>query len=116
MLVALASSMIPDISEINRFKTGVLKDGSYAAVFSFVVKAAMAVGMLINGLILEWAGLTEGATTQEPATAYKFAIATFSSGPIVMLLALPILYFYPVDRKFMAEIKAKLAERENTAL
>lgn len=112
MLAPLASSMIADISEINRFRTGVLKDGSYAAVFSFLVKAAMAVGMLLNGWLLNWAGLVESNEVQTAETARKIAILTFSCGPIMMLVGLPILWAYPVNRAFMQGIKDQLADPE----
>jgi GPH family glycoside/pentoside/hexuronide:cation symporter len=108
MLISLATSMIADISEINQCRTGQLKDGSYAAVFSFILKAAMAIGMFFNGILLDWLGYVSGAKEQVPEAIRRIAILTFVSGPIIILLALPILVLYPVNRKFMADIRAKI--------
>jgi GPH family glycoside/pentoside/hexuronide:cation symporter len=116
MLIPLSMSMIADISEINRYKTGVLKDGSYSAVFSFVIKAAMGIGMLINGWLLDLVGYVKGTETQIAETARKIAVLTFICGPIVMLLALPLIFTYPVNRAFMADIKAKLAKKNQRLL
>jgi GPH family glycoside/pentoside/hexuronide:cation symporter len=112
ILAPLATSMIADVSEINKHRTGVLKDGSYAAVFSFFSKAALSVGLLLTGLMLDWAGIVSEATVQTAAAARNVALETFISGPIFAALALLIILIYPVDRKFMMKIKAELAARE----
>lgn len=112
VLAPLATSMIADVSEINKHRTGVLKDGSYAAVFSFFSKAALSVGLLLTGLMLDRVGIVPEATSQTAAAARNVAMVTFISGPIFAALALLIILIYPVNRKFMMKIKAELAVRE----
>jgi GPH family glycoside/pentoside/hexuronide:cation symporter len=112
VLAPLATSMIADISEINKHRTGILKDGSYAAVFSFFSKAALSLGLLLTGLMLDWAGIVPEAAAQTAAAARNVALETFISGPIFAALALLIILIYPVNRKFMMKIKAELAARE----
>ena len=107
MLIPLATSMIADVSEINKHKTGVLKDGSYSAVFSFVLKFAMALGMYVNGYLMNWAGYVSGQEIQTEEVIRNLAVITFTTGPVVMLLALPILILYPIDRDFMTQIKGQ---------
>ncbi len=101
ILVPLVTSMIADISEINFRRTGVLKDGSYAAVFSFFMKAAMSLGLLITGLLVDWAGIVPGAEEQAPEAVRNIAAMTFLCGPAVLIFSIGILRKYPVDRKFM---------------
>ncbi|HOK94658.1 MAG TPA: MFS transporter [Anaerohalosphaeraceae bacterium] len=108
MLIPLSTSMIADISEIHQLKTGILKDGSYSAVFSFVLKFAMAVGMYVNGCLMNWVGYVSGVENQTPDVIRKLAMLTFTVGPIVMAAALPILILYPVNRTFMTQIKEKM--------
>ena len=108
----LASSMIADVSEVNKHRTGVLKDGSYSAVFSFFSKAALSLGLLITGSLLDWAGIVPESTVQAAAATKKVALATFLAGPVIALAALLLVLAYPVDRKFMLKIKADLAARE----
>lgn len=104
--------MIADVSEINKYRTGVLKDGSYAAVFSFFSKAALSVGLLLTGLVLDWAGIVPEAISQTAAAARNVALVTFISGPIFAAIALLIILIYPVNRKFVMKIKAELAARD----
>jgi len=111
MLAPIATSMIADISEINKLRSGILKDGSYSAVFSFFNKGASSLGLLITGLILDWAGIIPEAATQTAAASKNVARLTFISGPIIALVALMIMFTYPVNRQYMAKVKAALAER-----
>ncbi|MCF7818242.1 MAG: MFS transporter, partial [Kiritimatiellales bacterium] len=64
VLVPLATSMIADISAINQHRSGLLKDGSYSAVFSFFLKAACSFGLLITGWLVSGAGIVSGAEVQ----------------------------------------------------
>ena len=112
MLIPLATSMIADVSEINKLKTGVLKDGSYSAVFSFVLKFAMALGMYVNGYLMNWAGYVSGQETQTEVAIRNLAVITFTTGPVVMVLALPILIFYPINRNFMTQIREQMEVRK----
>ncbi len=112
VLAPLATSMIADVSEINKHRTGVLKDGSYAAVFSFFSKAACSIGLLLTGLMLDWAGIIPDADIQTGAAARNVALETFISGPVIAALALLIILIYPVNRQFMLKIKADLGARE----
>jgi glycoside/pentoside/hexuronide:cation symporter, GPH family len=101
LLVPLAASMIADVSEINMRRTGVLKDGSYSAVFSLFNKATASLALLVTGLMLDGAGIVPQAATQTAAAAKNVARLTFISGPIIALLALLIMRTYPVDRGYM---------------
>ncbi len=108
----LAASMVADLSEINKHRTGVLKDGSYAAVFSFFSKAALSLGLLLTGLMLNWAGIVSEAKVQTAQAARNVALETFISGAIFAGLAFLVILAYPVDRMVMMKIKAELAARE----
>ncbi|MCF7864784.1 MAG: MFS transporter, partial [Kiritimatiellales bacterium] len=109
ILVPLALSMIADISAINQHRTGLLKDGSYSAVFSFFMKAACSVGLLITGWLVTWAGIVSGSETQTAEAARNISVMTFLSGPIIVLISFFILRKYPIDRAFMENIQAEPA-------
>lgn len=97
----LSMSMIADISEINYRGSGVLKDGSYSANFAFVTSVVLSLGTFISGWALESIGYVSGAATQSLEVSRNMAVLTFISGPIFVLLALPFLWKYPIDRAFM---------------
>lgn len=116
MLLPLFTSMVADVSEVNYVRTGSLRDGSYGAMFSFFFKAAAGLGMFLNGWLLELAGYQSGAEHQAADDIHNVAVITFVYGPIVILLALPILIKYLIDRAFMQEIKRQKADMEQVSV
>lgn len=105
LMAPLLLSMIADISEINYVRRGKLRDGGYTAVFSLSTKAAMGIGMLLNGWLMTQSGYLAGAQSQTPETLSNLALVTFTAGPIALLLLLPFLIKYPITRSFMQKIK-----------
>lgn len=103
-VVPLASSMIADVAAINEKKTGIKKNASYAAVFTFCTKAAGSVGMIVCGAIIAFAGIVSGAKEQAPEAVRNIAMMTFLCGPLVMVAALLLLRSYPVNRDNIQEI------------
>jgi len=104
MLVPLTMSMVADLSEINYRRSGILKDGSYAACFTFFVKACMSIGLLLTGQMVEAAGIVPGAETQTPEAARNIAALTFLCGPILVVISFFVFRLYPVDRTAMQRI------------
>lgn len=101
ILVPLAMSMIADISGIDAHRSGRKKDGSYAAVFSFVLKAATSLGLLVTGQVVEGLGIVSGAEVQDPTAVSRVALATFVIGPVLTLTAAFLLRIYPVDKAYI---------------
>ena len=107
----IANSMMADVSEISRHRTGVLKDGSYSAMLSFVLKAAISVSALICGVVLDLVA-EGGAGAQTVSVGRHLMLAAFAGGSVITLLAMLVLARYPVTRSYMAKIQAELAEGE----
>jgi len=106
LLVPLASSMVADVAAINGARTGEVRNASYASVFSFSVKAAGSMGVLICGLLLQLAGIVSGADEQTPEAVRNISILTFLSGPIVIIGAFILLRRYPVNRESIRQMEA----------
>lgn len=115
MLAPLMLSMMADVSEINYVQTGKQRDGSYSAMFSFFMKAAMGVGMFLNGWLLEFAGYDSTLDEQDSGTLVNLATITFVAGPIALIPLIPLFWKYPVDRAFMQTIKKRRAEMNPAA-
>ena len=105
LFVPLASSMVADIAAINEQKTGQNKNASYAAVFTFCIKAAGSIGIILCGAIIAAAGIISGAAEQSPEAVRRIGMMTFLSGPSVMIFAIVLLAVYPVTRKSIEENK-----------
>lgn len=111
MATTVGMSMMADVSEICRHRTGVLKDGTYSAMISFVQKAGISFGLLVNGYCLDWIGYVEGAGQQSQEVARRLLLIGFVGGTIVGLAAMFCIAWYPVTRAYMNEIKAALADK-----
>lgn len=107
MLVPLSMSMVADLSEINFLRTGLLKDGGYSAVFTFLLKAATSAGLLITGWMVDGAGIVSGIAEQTPAAVRNIAMMTFLSGPALIAISFFILRRYPVDRAYLADLESR---------
>ena len=53
-------SMQADVIDLDELKTGERREGSYSAVFSWVLKLSFCVGYLLSGPLLEWTGFDAG--------------------------------------------------------
>jgi GPH family glycoside/pentoside/hexuronide:cation symporter len=107
ILGPLANSLVADLSEIHFHRTGVLRDGSYSALFMFFCKACMGIGLLITGQLLKSAGIVSGAETQTAKATYNIAMMTFLSGPVLIILSFFVLWKYPVDRAYLERLRKK---------
>ena len=99
LVVPLASSMVADVAAIHEQQTGEKKNASYAAVFTFCIKAAGSIGIIICGTIIATAGIVSGAKEQTPEAVRNIALMCFSCGPVVMAIAMLLLRTYPVTRE-----------------
>lgn len=108
MVVPLANSMVADVAAIEEAKTGVARNASYAAVFSFSTKAAASLGIMVCGFLVDWSGIVSGAREQTTGAVRNIATMTFLSGPVVMLVASQILRRYPITREFMEDVDKKV--------
>ncbi len=105
LVVPLASSMVADVAAINEKKTGEKKNASYAAVFTFCIKAAGSVGIIICGTIISVSGIVSGAKDQTPDAVKNIALMCFLCGPIVMAIAMWLLRTYPVTRASIGSLE-----------
>ncbi len=106
MLTPLATSMIADTSELSHRRSGVLKDGSYAAAFSFFTKAAQSIGLVITGFMIRLSGIDPDAEEQTASAVRNIATMTFLCGPFLLLIVIYILHKYPIDREFMDRVRS----------
>jgi GPH family glycoside/pentoside/hexuronide:cation symporter len=106
-----ATSMMADVSEINEIKTGINKDGAYAAVFSFAQKCAISLGVLVSGYSLTLIGFEPGKEVAQSAeTVWRLCAVTLLAGPLVSLSSLGLIRFYPVNNELLNILRSERAE------
>ena len=106
ILMPTAISMMADVSEIHKMKTGVNKDASYAAMFSLAMKISMSVSALVAGFCLKWTGFESGAeAVQTTESIWRVCALTFVVGPLASLAALILISRYPVNKRFIEDLR-----------
>jgi GPH family glycoside/pentoside/hexuronide:cation symporter len=96
----MGQAMLPDTIEFDRRTTGLRREGVYAAFFTTVEKASMAVGVAIVGMVLSFTGYipTPGAEVQQPASAIAGIYASFALLPAIFLvISAAVISFYRLD-------------------
>ena len=101
----IAHSMMADISELNMYKTGVLKDGSYSAMLTFVLKVAIAGGFYLCGKVLGAVGYVQKAEVQAPGVMDNLFIVAFLGGILILAASAICIKFYPVTAAYMDEMR-----------
>ena len=98
--------MMADVSEINEIKTGINKDGAYSAIYSFSQKCAISLGVLISGYTLTLVGFEPGKeVVQSSETLWRLCAATLLLGPIISLLSVGLIRFYPVNKQMLEALR-----------
>ncbi|TAG08873.1 MAG: MFS transporter [Verrucomicrobia bacterium] len=105
MLVPIALSMVADLSEIHYLKTGLHKEGTYSAMFTFTLKACLSLGLLFVGKMVDLAGIVPEAKQQTTAAVQSITAVTFLVGPLFIFASFFLLALYPVNREWMQALE-----------
>ena len=109
VLFPVALSMMADISEIHQIRTGINKDGAYSAMYSFVLKLASSIGILISMLCLSLIGFVAGKS-QSSGVAWRIGAVTLLAGPLISFTALALIRRYPVTKAFIEQKRAEAVD------
>jgi Na+/melibiose symporter-like transporter len=105
-------SMVADIADEHRLKTGVDRSGLFFSVFSISIKAAMAAAVGIALPLVGWLGFDPKAVHNSPE-ALRGLLLVFAMGPaIAHFVSAALIAGFPLDAKVHAEIRRKLTEHE----
>lgn len=114
--IPLTSSMIADVTDEHERRYGRRQEGIYYAAASFAGKAIGGSGAIFAGLIIDFAGIPQGA---DPATVSADAVSRFgwALGPAVIIMtamAIGCIWFYNISRQRHSEILMELGDRNPT--
>jgi len=115
VMFPMAASMMPDVSEIHQLQTGINKDGSYAAMFSFICKFAYGIGLSLSGMILAMIGYDRSSNVESlnDDVVMKMCVVALLIGPLLSLLSLIPLSRYPVNRTFLEKLRDEMSETKD---
>lgn len=105
-------SLTGDIVDHEELKSGTRREGSFAAVFSWLFKLAISIAFALSGLILAWVGFDAklGADQVDGVLLNIRLVLVFSAGAFIGLAAILCLYF-PLSTQRIEEIRAELEAR-----
>jgi GPH family glycoside/pentoside/hexuronide:cation symporter len=105
-------SMQIDVVDFDELKTGKRREGSFASVFSWVLKLSFCIGFLLSGPLLEWTGFDAAlGGAQSAAVLNNMRIGYIALPVSALALALLLLKFFPVTPQKAAEIRGQLEAR-----
>jgi len=112
MVFTVLPTMMADVTDVDELNHGVRREGMFGAVMAFLMKFTGTLTPILAGAVLVVSGFDASLEyRQAPETIYQMRIL-YSFVPAGMLLvALILLWRYPLTRERVVEVKAKLAER-----
>ena len=105
-------SMQIDVVDYDELKTGERREGSFASIFSWVLKFSFVIGFMISGPLIELTGFDANLETAQPDGVYNIMRVGFLVIPIAsLIIAILLLRIFPITSKKAAEIRVQLEER-----
>jgi GPH family glycoside/pentoside/hexuronide:cation symporter len=102
--VMFAMSMLTDAMELDYHRTGLRREGMYSALYSFVEKLASAIGPLLLGVALKYAGFDARRPPSEVTEQVRQAVLlSIAYVPAAMaVIAVAIIGFYSLNESSLA--------------
>lgn len=111
-LFTLMMSMTADVCDLDELENGMpRKEGTFGAIYWWMVKLGQAIALVLGGLILSLVGFDEGAATQTMETMTRLRIADIIIPASTAALAVWVMWTYSLDEDRAKEIKAELIKR-----
>lgn len=114
-LFTLMMSMTADVCDLDELNNGMpRKEGTFGAIYWWMVKLGQALAMVLGGLVLKLIGFDGNAAQQSAETLLSLRIADIIIPASTAFLAIVVMWRYDLSEDFAREIKAKLEERRGT--
>lgn len=105
-------SMQVDVVDYDELKTGERREGSYASIFSWVLKLSFVIGFLISGPVIELTGFDANLNENQAEGVYEIMRIGYIVIPVVaLIIAVVLLKAFPITAQKAAEIRVQLEER-----
>jgi len=117
VLYTMAGSMIADICDEDEVKSGVRREGSFSALYSWWLKMAVSSAYLVAGFMLVSTRFNHELTQQTDFTLFWLRFWEISIPSVLCLAGMALLIRYPLTEERAYENKQRLEKRhaQNTA-
>jgi len=110
-LFTLMMSMTADVCDLDELNNGTRREGTFGAVYWWMVKLGTAVALLTSGAVLNLVGFDKDATVQTMETLTNLRIADIVIPVITGIMAVIIMWKYDITEKKAHEIREALIAR-----
>lgn len=101
-----------DIVDHDELRTGERREGAFASIYSWIVKASFSLGTGLAGPLVVWCGFeVSQAAAQAPETYLAMRLTDVLLGSGLLAVALLLVWFYPLSPQRMEEIRDTLEAR-----
>jgi GPH family glycoside/pentoside/hexuronide:cation symporter len=105
-------SMQVDVVDYDELKTGERREGSYASIFSWVLKLSFVIGFLISGPVIEMTGFDANLNANQKEGVYEIMRIGYIVIPVFsLIIAIILLRLFPITKHKASEIRFKLETR-----
>ena len=104
-------TLMADVTDIDELNSGSRREGMFGAVMAWMSKGVGSIQALLAGALLVATGFDAQSSTQTAETVLNMRLLNSFAAAGVLLLALVLLYRYPLTRERMEEIKRQLDAR-----
>ncbi|MDF7824514.1 MFS transporter [Pontiellaceae bacterium B12227] len=106
-------SMLADICDVDELQTGLRREGMYGAVYGWLLKIGVTIGLSLSGFVLTIAGIVPSQEIQSPEAIRTLRIL-FSLVPFTFTLAAALLMArYPLTEERVNELKQQLQNKHD---
>jgi GPH family glycoside/pentoside/hexuronide:cation symporter len=111
-LFTLMMSMTADVCDLDELNNGMpRKEGTFGAIYWWMVKLGQALALVIGGAVLKWVGFDGAAAQQTAETMTSLRVADIFIPAGTALLAIAVMWSYSLTEDRARAIKAELEER-----
>lgn len=105
-------SMQVDVVDYDELKTGERREGSFASIFSWVLKFSFVIGFMISGPMIELTGFDANLDNNQAEGVYTTMRIGYIVIPVVaLIIAMLLLRIFPITATKASEIRAQLEAR-----
>jgi len=110
-LFTLMMSMTADVCDLDELNNGTRREGTFGAVYWWMVKLGTALALVTSGAVLNLVGFDVDATSQSVETLTNLRLADIIIPVITALLAIIIIWKYNITEERSNEIRDLLTAR-----
>jgi GPH family glycoside/pentoside/hexuronide:cation symporter len=115
-LFTLMGSMISDVCDYDELKTYRRREGTFGAIYWWMVKVGMALAGLLTGFLLRASGFDVALETQSAKTLFFLRIFDVCIPAVTSAIAIGILVSYTITEKRAHEIRMELEQRRGNTI